>query len=155
MLFASVSVQNVIAQSDTTTNIIITQPRDSATVRQYGETIAFRTNVPVEENYFPVVFVKDPINKWWPLLTAKSNDRQAWRLENVQFGVASDKGQRFRIQVLLLSLSDIDSGISLSIPGQCEQMIFIEAGSPLRTSLMVQLRNGQQIISNVVTVQRE
>lgn len=130
--------------------ITINNPTDQ--VNQYGEIITFQTDVPVRENEKLVVFIKDPLNQWWPWLQTKqvSKDKKEWNLENVQFGTANDHNQRFQIQVLLFSSSDIDDGVQI----EAAKTIDIEAGTPLKNSIFRKLRNRQQIKSNVITVIR-
>lgn len=146
----------VIGQSSAGESITITEPTDNGTVSQYGESIVFGTTTSVEENYIPVVFIRDPLNQWWPWLTVRptGNQRREWALRNVQFGVKEDVGQIFKIQVIRVSTLDIDNGITISVPKRGSTTVFIEAGTPIKNSTMVVLRKKLPIVSNVVTVHR-
>ena len=152
-LFGITYVQTLLPQSSTSSNLKIIHPVNESNVNMFGEYIEFRSNSAIGKSYVPVVFIKDPINQWWPWLQSRPLDegRMKWRLNNVQFGSDEDSGLEFQIQVLVIPRADIDNGIIT----QDGSRIFIEAGVQIRNSIFVTvLRNRYPIQSNLVVVTR-
>lgn len=147
-------VPTLLSQSKTSANIKINHPANKSPVAQFGEYIEFRSNSAISNSYVPVVFIKDPINQWWPWLQSRPVDenKMHWKLNNVQFGSNSDRDLEFQIQVLVIPRQDIDNGIVL----QAGNRLFIEAGESIKNRIFVTvLRNRYPTQSDVVTVVRE
>lgn len=150
-LFGITQVQTLLPHSNTSSNLKIIHPANESNVNQFGEDIEFGSNSAIGKSYVPVVFIKDPINQWWPWLQSKSldNGRKNWSLKKVQFGSNEDSGLEFQIQVLVIPRGDLDNGIIL----QGGDRFFIEAGEPIRNRIFVTvLRNKYPTQSNVVVV---
>ena len=147
-------VPTLSPQPNTPANIEIIRPVNNSTVGQFGNDIEFRSNSPISNSYVPVVFIKDPINQWWPWLQSipVAENNMNWRLNNVQIGSISGYGQRFQIQVLVIPRQHIDNGIVLS----AEESLFIVGGESISNRIFVTvLREGYPTQSDIVTVVRE
>ena len=134
-------------------SINISHPASKTHVAQYGEHIEFRSNSSISNDYVPVVFIKDPLNQWWPWLQSSRVDGQGkhWMLNNVQYGISSNRGLEFQIQVLVIPRQDLDNGVVL----EEDKRLFIEAGEPIRNSIYITvLRDRYPSQSNVVKVIR-
>jgi len=139
--------QIIFAQS-----INISYPVEGNKVVQFPETIKFQSNVSINKNSIPVVFIQDPLQQWWPYLGAQSinETRISWILRSVQFGIGNNISQRFKIQIIVVSQNQIDNGIQIE-----NQTLYIEQNSPVTNRQIRFLLRQKYIRSNVVSVVRE
>lgn len=142
---------NIFAQEHTTKPIVLTRPIENSSVPMRNNEIRFSTDVSVDKNDKPIVFLKDPTNQWWPWLQTQSasEDQRNWELTRMQIGNSNDSGKIFTIQVIIFPSNDIDEGIKLN-----NTKIFIEGSTPIKNSIMRRLLNIYPLHSDPLKIQR-
>ena len=135
------------------TGILITSHHQGQEVNQFREKLTFQSDVSVENVEAPVVFIRDPVNQWWPWLQVNSisADRKHWQLDNITFGNENDHNQNFKIKILLFSKFDIDKGIQISDG----KIVYIQGGTAIKNSIFRQIEGNQQVKSNEIDLIRK
>ncbi|MCX6277589.1 MAG: hypothetical protein NT004_05800 [Bacteroidetes bacterium] len=116
--------------------VSIATPLNGNSVSQMGNTIKFNICRNLQTNRVPVVFICDPTGQWWPYINSiKIPSQNKWELKNVQFGVPSDAGSSFKIQVVAIEDKLIETGFTFG-----SQTIFVGNSIPLSQPVFAQIK---------------